>query len=143
MAQLNALTRQHTLVLDVPRQLPNVNVDGLRIAQVLTNLVDNAAKYSPRGTTITVNAVPADPFVRVTVQDEGQGIAAEERERVFEAFRRGTDRRVRDKKGAGLGLAICRGLVEAHGGRLWIEDRPGPGTAISFTLPVAAGSSGQ
>jgi signal transduction histidine kinase len=79
-----------------------------------------------------------DGFVRVDVADEGPGIPAEERAYVFEAFRRGNDGRVRQTKGAGLGLAICKGLVEAHGGHIWLHESEQPGTTISFTLPIAA-----
>ncbi|MCL5999429.1 MAG: ATP-binding protein [Chloroflexi bacterium] len=136
MAQLNAITRSHTLVIDIPAQLPGVHADGQRIAQVLTNLVDNASKYSPKHTTITVDALLDGAFVQVNVRDEGRGISPEERRYVFEAFRRGGEKSIRNKKGAGLGLAICKGLIEAHGGRLWIQERAGPGTTISFALPI-------
>jgi two-component system sensor histidine kinase KdpD len=148
--QLEALVVGRALVLDVPDGLPLVQADAQRVGQVLTNLVGNAAKYAPPGTRIAVTAgrqdagrqdagAPFAPleFVRVSVADEGPGIALEDRPFVFEAFRRGSDGHARQTKGAGLGLAICKGIVEAHGGRIWIEDREGPGTTISFTLPVA------
>jgi signal transduction histidine kinase len=74
--------------------------------------------------------------IQVSVTDQGPGIAAEDRVYIFEAFRRGSDGRSRQTKGAGLGLAICKGIVEAHGGTIWVQDLNGPGATISFTLPV-------
>ena len=139
-AQLQVLTAAHHLAILIPEDLPPVRADPQRIAQVLTNLVNNATKYSPDGTQITVSAARQGQHVRVNVADEGPGIPPEERARVFEAFHQvaGGQDRVERTKGAGLGLAICRGLVEAQYGRIWIQDRPGPGTTVSFTLPIAA-----
>jgi two-component system sensor histidine kinase KdpD len=138
--QLDALTSAHVLNIEVADNLPLVRADAQRIEQVLINLVSNAAKYSPEGTPITVTIRQEDNLVHVSVSDEGVGIAPEDRPVVFEAFRRGSDGQSRLTKGAGLGLAICKGIVEAHGGRIWIEDRAGAGTAgtvVSFTLSMA------
>jgi K+-sensing histidine kinase KdpD len=137
-AQLNMLTTRHRLVLEEPpADLPALNVDVARISQVLTNLVNNAVKYSPENTTITTSIQKLSPkFVKVRVIDEGIGIPREEHSRVFEAFRQ-LDNEKAGVQGAGLGLAICRGLIEAHGGRIWVDDHTGPGTTISFTLPIA------
>ncbi len=135
MAQLQTITRNNTLVLDIAPGLPAVVADAQRVAQVIVNLVDNAVKYSPPRTTITLSASAVDQALQIDVSDEGEGIAPEDRAHVFEAFRQ-ADKKLR-RKGAGLGLAICEGLVRAHGGRIWIQDRPGPGTTISFTLPAA------
>lgn len=132
--QLAALTPQHTLWLSIPPDLPLVMADAGRVAQILTNLVGNAVKYSPEKTTITVSAQSGNGVVQITVADQGEGIAREDRPYVFEVFRQ--LRRGTVSKGAGLGLAICKGLVEAQGGRIWIEDTA-VGTAITFTLPVA------
>jgi two-component system sensor histidine kinase KdpD len=137
MAQLQTIATHYHLLIDVPEQLPPVMADRQRVAQVVTNLVDNAAKYSPRGTEITISASASDEYVQLNVSDQGSGIPAAEREQVFEAFQRGTGESTRRTKGAGLGLAICKGLIEAHSGRIWIADQTGPGTTISFTLPVA------
>lgn len=136
-SQLHNLTNEHRLQLNVPPDLPLVNIDEQRITQVLTNLVDNAAKYSPTGTQIRVDAHSEDGFVQVDVSDEGEGIPPEDHASVFEAFRQ--IHRRPSQKGAGLGLAISKGLVEAHGGRIWIQEKPTSGTTVSFTLPVAAG----
>jgi PAS domain S-box-containing protein len=132
-AELNSLARQHPLHLDVSPALPLVLVDNQRIAQVLTNLVGNAVKYSPEGSSIRVSAWQNEHDVHVEVDDEGMGIPEAAREIVFEAFQQ-VDRQ---KRGAGLGLAICKGIVEAHGGRIWIADKQTPGTRVVFTLPIS------
>jgi two-component system sensor histidine kinase KdpD len=138
MAQLNALTINHHLVIDEsPSDLPALNVDVARISQVITNLVSNSVKYSSRNATITIIAEKlSDQFIKVSVLDEGIGIPPEARSRVFEAFQQ-LEHEKRSAKGAGLGLAICRGLIEAHGGRIWVDDHIGDGTTLSFTLPIA------
>jgi signal transduction histidine kinase len=139
--QLLALTHQHELMFDLPVDLPEVIADRQRVAQILTNLVGNAAKYSPLGTLISVSAHLTGKTVQIDVMDQGPGIPVQDRGRVFEAFRQldvKTDHRAR---GAGLGLAICKGLVQAHGGQIWIQDTTAPGTTISFTLPVVQPAS--
>ncbi|MBC7810639.1 MAG: GAF domain-containing protein [Burkholderiales bacterium] len=142
--QLESVTPEHRLSFDLPQDLPSVLADRQRIGQVLTNLAGNAAKFAPEGTTITITARRSDneglqnsaaTMVRIDVSDEGMGIPISERELVFEAFQQVVEHS--QNKGAGLGLAICRGLIEAHGGRIWIQDREGPGTTVSFTLPIA------
>jgi signal transduction histidine kinase/PAS domain-containing protein len=135
-AQMRAITLEHLLVLDIVPDLPPINVDGQRIAQVLTNLVGNAAKYSPPQSRIFISAYPVDNAIQIDVADEGIGIPAKDREHVFEAFRQLENKSSNRNRGAGLGLAICKGLVEAHGGKIWIQDRTEPGTVVSFTLPV-------
>jgi signal transduction histidine kinase/PAS domain-containing protein len=136
LVQLQALINDHELVLEIPRELPLIYADGQRIAQVLTNLVGNAAKFSPKGTQIIISTRRSGEMIQVDVADQGPGIPPQDRTRVFESFRQlenGTGSRT---KGAGLGLAICKGLIEAHGGMIWVQDRAGPGTVISFTLPL-------
>jgi signal transduction histidine kinase len=118
--------------------LPPVLADRDRIEQVLVNLLDNACKYSPPGGTIHVRvAADADGLVRVSVRDEGIGIPAAELARIGQRFYRADRARSRAEGGSGLGLAIARALVEAHGGRLWLESEEGRGTTVSFTLPAA------
>ncbi|MCL5999354.1 MAG: PAS domain S-box protein [Chloroflexi bacterium] len=136
MSQLQAITSNHTLNIHIPDDLPSIKADTQRVAQVLTNLVDNAAKYSPRRSDIAVRAFTQGDTVQVDVSDQGIGIPPEERIYIFEAFRRGEGDSNKRTKGAGL--AICKGLIEAHGGRIWIQEREGPGTTASFTLPVAS-----
>ena len=135
--QLQVITAQHVLVIGSVADLPRVNMDVQRIAQVLVNLVGNATKYSPQGTQITVSFTHrADlAMIQIDVSDQGPGIPATYRKQVFEPFVQLTSND-KARKGVGLGLSICKGLVEAHGGRIWIADKPEPGTTISFTLPT-------
>ncbi len=134
--QLKVLTVGKQLTINIPENLPPIFVDETRIAQVLVNLVHNAASYSPKGTVIDISANVCGNFVQVNVNDQGQGIPASERKRVFQAFRRGISEETGSAKGAGLGLAICKGLIEAHGGRIWIRKKASPGTTVSFTIPL-------
>lgn len=136
MAQLQMITAQHQLDLNVPIDLPALHADGDRIAQVLTNLVSNAVKFSPPHSIITVTARHLGDKVQVDVSDQGQGIAPTERRRIFEPFQQLDAQGIQRTQGAGLGLAICKGLIEAHGGRIWVQDQSGPGTTLSFTLPI-------
>jgi two-component system, OmpR family, sensor histidine kinase KdpD len=136
IAQLQALTIEHKLELDVPVKLPPIFGDELRIAQVLTNLVGNAVKYSPPQTQITISAHRAGKLVKVSVADQGPGVPQQDSIRIFEAFRQLENETSNRTKGAGLGLAICKGLIEAHGGQIWIQNHDGPGTIISFTIPI-------
>lgn len=131
--QLEMLTEQHVFRVDLEPDLPPVCADGQRIAQVLANLVSNSAKYGPPATAITISARQADNYLRIDVSDMGEGISPDQYDIVFEAFRQGDGRH----GGAGLGLAICKGLIEAHGGAIWIEKTCGPGATMAFTLPFA------
>lgn len=136
-AQLHALTLNHTLNLSIPQDLPLVMADKQRAAQVIVNLVGNAAKFSPLNTLISVNASVKQGFVQVDITDQGPGIPPSKRDVVFETF---TQLEMKDprgnNKGVGLGLAICKGIVEAHQGTIWVQESEGPGTTISFTLPI-------
>jgi signal transduction histidine kinase len=105
-----------------------------KIERVLMNLLTNALRHTPTDGAIAVRVEPLAGEVRVAVEDTGDGLDVEARERMFERFWRGD--RSRTTRGAGLGLAIARGLVEAHGGRIWAEDREGGGARVCFTLPV-------
>ncbi len=137
MPQFQAMTQKHSLSLRLPANLPPISADAKRLAQVLVNLVRNASTYAPEETEIILTARPHGGFVQVSVIDQGPGIPAADRKRVFQAFSRGVHEEEGAGKGAGLGLAICKGLVEAHGGRIWIKKQTGNGTTISFTIPLA------
>ncbi|MHB8753126.1 MAG: sensor histidine kinase [Aggregatilineales bacterium] len=137
MARLHVLTPRHHLIVNVSADLPPVMVDTERIMQVIGNLVGNATKFSPEQTSITISAFRNGSELQVTVSDEGPGIPPEERVRIFEAFRQ-IEGSGRNTKGAGLGLAICKGVVDAHGGKIWIAEKTTPGTVVSFTLPIAS-----
>ena len=130
------------LAIDIPPDLPLVMADRRRIVQVLTNLLSNAARHSSDASVIGVTAVREDIHVAVTVSDKGRGIPAESLPHLFRKFSRSRS----DEQGddTGLGLAICKGIVEAHGGRIWAEsDGPGWGARFTFTLPTVedAGNS--
>jgi two-component system sensor histidine kinase KdpD len=120
--------------VSLPDDLPLVPLDAVLLEQVLINLLENAGKYTPEGKPIEISACAEDRQVLVEVADRGPGIPKDEVENVFEKFYRLS----RDGKpgGAGLGLAICRGVVEAHGGKMWVENRDGGGAAFRFTLPI-------
>jgi len=116
----------------VPADLPLVAVDALLIERVLVNLLDNAAKHTGPGSTIRVSASNVDHAIQVEVADDGPGLPPGEEERIFEKFFRKSSHR---PVGFGLGLAICRAIVNAHGGRIWAE-RVATGASLRFTLPV-------
>ena len=115
--------------------LPSIIVDRSRMLQVLTNLVDNALKFTPRGGDIIVSCEGRDREVKFSVKDTGCGIRPEHLERIFDPF---WQARETAHFGAGLGLAIAKAIVEQHHGRIWVESSPGTGTTVSFTLPVAS-----
>jgi len=137
MAQLKTLTRHHNLVSDVPESLPPVLVNSQRSGQVLVNLVENATKYAPESTQITISACVEGDFMRISVADQGAGFAPGDVQKVFLPFYRSDDPGAPKSKGAGLGLYICQKLVEAQGGRIWIQEHEGPGAIVTFTLPLA------
>ena len=118
-------------VADEVPEVPEVPMDVVQIDQVLTNLIENASKFTPPGSPISLLAVGGRHAVRVTVADRGPGIAKEDRLRMLEPFERGDT----SDSGTGLGLAICNAIVVAHGGRMWISDNPQGGAAFTFELP--------
>jgi PAS domain S-box-containing protein len=131
----------HHFLHDFPAQPMMADVDPKRIEQVLRNLLSNAIKYSPDGGEITVRGRrDAGQFALIWVSDQGIGIPQEDLERVFERFYRVENEVTERVRGAGLGLAVCHSLVEAHGGRIWAESTPGSGSTFYFTLPVDEGS---
>lgn len=137
LKDLQAITRQHNLVINIPNSLPDVIADPQRCGQVLVNLVENATKYAPTGTLICISAHSYENFVEFSVADQGPGISPNERENIFEPFYRIGNKATAKAKGAGLGLTICRKLIEGQGGRIWIAESAEPGAIINFTLPLA------
>ncbi len=117
--------------------LPPVNIDFLRIKQVLLNLLQNAIVHTPAGGSITIGAARQDDMVEISITDSGEGIPAEELENIFERFHRVDKSRSRQTGGTGLGLTIAKSLVEAHKGKISVQSEPGRGSRFSFTLPVA------
>jgi two-component system, OmpR family, sensor histidine kinase KdpD len=134
---INRLENQlqnRSVMTKLPDDLPPVQVDSVLIEQVLTNLVENAVKYTEPNTPITLSAWADDKEVTVEVADQGVGLPAGEEERIFDKFYRA--QHVATARGVGLGLTICRGIIEAHGGRIWAMNRSEGGAAFRFTLPL-------
>ena len=134
---LGARLGGYTLTVDVPPDLPVVEADPVALEQVLRNLLENGVQHSPRGERVEVTADARGAEVLVSVLDRGDGISPGDLDWVFEPFYRAPARVRSGAQGAGLGLAVCRRLVEMHGGRIWAENRPGGGAAFRFTLPLA------
>lgn len=124
----------HTLTTKIAPNLPLMQVDEILIQQVLVNLLENAIKYTPTQTEIELAAMPYENQVLISVADRGPGIPQENHKRIFEKFFRGA---TSTTTGAGLGLAICGGIIEAHGGKIWVENRPGGGSIFKFTVPAS------
>jgi two-component system sensor histidine kinase KdpD len=133
-ARLVPRTRNHPLTITVEPDLPLLRFDYVEIAQVLVNLIENAVNYTPDGTPIVVAAHQIPGAVEISVHDDGPGIPPEHQLRLFDKFYRAYAATA--APGAGIGLAISKGLVEAHGGRIWVESDPGSGTTFRFTLPL-------
>ena len=129
----------HRFEIDLPKVLPPVHADELRLERILHNLLENAVKYSPDGSKITVSARVEDDHMVIGVSDEGVGISLHDQTKLFSPFERLAAQKLRGVKGIGLGLVVCRRLVEAHGGRIWVESEPGRGSTFYFTLPLKDG----
>ena len=134
LARLDTQLAGHVVRVELPADLPAVYVDAPLITQVLANLLENAAKHTPRGTHIVISAGQDAGIVQVVVDDTGPGLPAGDPEQLFAKFQRGRDES--NSGGAGLGLAICRSIVNAHGGTISAMQRPGGGARFVFTLPT-------
>jgi two-component system, OmpR family, sensor histidine kinase KdpD len=138
LGRMQPLLQGRAIHTDLPDDLPPVELDYLQIDQVLTNLLENAVRYTPAGTPIDMAVRLERDEVVVSVADRGPGIPQADLERVFDKFYRVMETEIKSTRvtGSGLGLAVCRGLVEAHGGRIWAENREGGGAVFRFTLPL-------
>jgi two-component system sensor histidine kinase KdpD len=139
LAQAEPLTRHHQIAVAAAEELPVVRVDARAVAEVIYTLLDNASKYAPRETLIRIEADRiADDVIEIAVEDEGPGISSDMRDLVFERFYRAPGNQSPDRAGGiGMGLAIAKGIVEAHGGKIRIEDgKSERGTRVTFTVPV-------
>jgi two-component system, OmpR family, phosphate regulon sensor histidine kinase PhoR len=136
-ARLSPQTERQRLVitLDLAPELPDIQADGVSIMHVLTNILDNAIKFTPAGGHITVGTKTAGGEVIVSVTDSGIGISPEDLSHIFERFYKADKSRA--GKGTGLGLAIAKHTVLAHGGHIWAESQPGKGSVFSFNLPMS------
>lgn len=133
---LQALASRHDLRIEMEQPLPLVLADVERVRQVVLNIVGNAVKFTPHQKVIEVSVRALENRVQFDIADQGVGIPPQERDTIFQAFYQAATNG-HYSKGAGLGLAICKGIVEAHGGKIWLGDKAEPGTLISFTLPAA------
>jgi two-component system sensor histidine kinase KdpD len=124
--------KERPLELKIPPDLPIIPIDTLLIEQVLSNLMENAVRHTPTGTPVEITVAPQESAVMIEIADRGSGIPAHEEESIFNKFTRSTNTRM----GAGIGLSICRAIIEAHGGRIWVENRAGGGAAFKFLIPV-------
>jgi len=136
VAEAKVRTPSHEIVLTPTNRLPMVDIDAKRIRQVLDNIIDNAVKYSSKGTRVVVEAQRVGQELRISVADQGIGIPSDELERVFDRMYRIEQRLTPEIGGVGLGLPICKGLVEAHGGRIWVESEVDKGSIFYFALPI-------
>lgn len=135
---INKIKRQapsHKFVTFFPDGPLSINADQLRVERILYNLLDNATKYSPAGSRIRVSATSEPERLVISVSDKGRGISLDEQSRLFSPFQRLENNRTDRVRGAGLGLMVCRRLVEAHGGEIWISSRQGKGSTFFFSLP--------
>jgi signal transduction histidine kinase len=129
-----AKERQIEMFQETPLSLA-VTADEGKLTRVISNLLSNAIKFTPKEGRIVVSAAAQKQSIQVSIQDTGEGIAPDELEKVFQKFYQVEKRRLGRKTGTGLGLPLCRKLVDAHGGRIWVESQPGKGSKFIFTLP--------
>jgi PAS domain S-box-containing protein len=133
-----ASKRGQSLILSMPASLPPVRADASRLQQVVTNLISNALKYTPVGGTIKLKARPKDDNLVIEIRDTGPGIAKEDQKSLFEPYHQNG---IRSLSGLGMGLALCKILVELHEGRIWVRSRAGKGSTFGFSLPLAGGDT--
>jgi signal transduction histidine kinase len=136
VAEFQVMTREHQFRTALPDSLPMVLADLRRIHQVLRNLLENAVKYSPGGGPILVAVEMLKGEVQIAVSDEGLGIEPQHLQHVFDRFYQADSASTRKVGGAGLGLSICKAIVQAHGGRIWATSQPGAGSTFTFSLPL-------
>ncbi|MBL8062566.1 MAG: HAMP domain-containing protein [Anaerolineales bacterium] len=127
--------KKQTLTLEIPEGLPKAWCDRTRLAQILTNLVSNANKYTPEGGEVNIEAIQMENMIQITVRDNGLGMTPEDQQQLFSKFFRSADEKVREAPGTGLGLSITKNLIEMHGGRIWFESEFRQGTRFYFTIP--------
>jgi len=134
LGSLQEKLKDHDVELQLAPDLPAIHVDAVLIEQVFTNLLDNAAKYTPAGTSVVVSAIVDGEYLRIRVEDEGPGLPAGDPARLFDKFQRGHPEE--SVVGVGLGLAICQAIIRAHGGEIGAQRRDGAGARFEFTLPI-------
>jgi signal transduction histidine kinase len=136
-AQFRMMTHAHEIRLNVPPALPRVMVDPRRARQVLRNLLENAIKYSPEGGPVTISAQVTDGSIQTSVADRGIGIEPKQLDHIFDRFYQVDSASTRKVGGSGLGLSICKAIIQVHNGEIWVESQAGSGSTFHFTLPLA------
>jgi signal transduction histidine kinase len=139
MVEFTALANDNNVIIrnDIPNHLPNIRVDQDKLIRIITNLVDNAIKFSPEGGHVIISAeVETSQFLIIKVTDSGPGVPPDYREKIFERFVQVPGQQSR-RRGTGLGLAFCQLTVEAHGGRIWVDSNPEGGSIFKFSMPIA------
>jgi PAS domain S-box-containing protein len=140
LSKIKQQAPSHRFVTSIPDKLPSINVDPLRIERILYNLLDNAAKYSTPGSQVKVSVNAEPERLVIGISDHGKGLSSSEQARIFGPFQRLENGRPDQARGAGLGLMVCRRLVEAHGGEIWVESKKGRGSTFFFSLPRRKGA---
>lgn len=135
---MGSLAAERGLDIEVEGEGGEVRVDGMRVEQVVTNLLSNAVRYADAGSAVDVSVWRSSTEAGVTVRDHGPGVPTEILPKIFERFVKADAPRSDTGGGSGLGLAICREIVEAHGGRMWVDSTLGRGSEFSFAIPVGA-----
>ena len=135
LRHINRHSREHRILATSSDELLLAHIDAKLIVQVIINLVDNAIKYTPAGSCVVIHTDKQDGWVQVSVSDDGAGIPDEQKRRVFDMFYSGANRIADSRRSLGLGLALCKTIVTAHGGRIWVSDRVPHGAVFTFTLP--------
>jgi len=142
LESVRGFAEEHGVKLETAPGDAMFEADGDRIVQVLVNLVSNAVKFSPVGSTVSLSAVGSDRYLEFRVTDQGRGIPAAERHAIFERFRQVEVADGREKAGIGLGLAICKAIVAQHGGEIGVDSEEGKGSTFWFRIPVQHASAG-
>jgi PAS domain S-box-containing protein len=141
VVRFQLVTHHHQFDVHLPPIVPPVLADPRRTRQVLRNLVENAVKYSPEGGPVTISAQVETDHVQISVADQGIGIEPQRLQHIFERFYQVDSASTRRVGGSGLGLSICKAIVEAHLGSIWVESQPGQGSTFHFTLPLASSAN--
>jgi two-component system sensor histidine kinase KdpD len=136
LSRLDEALADRVVNIQLPDEVPFVPIDSVLIEQVFINLLENAIKYTPVNSPIDLSASTDNKTVTISIADRGPGLPPGDEQRIFEKFYRASAPAARNGSGVGLGLTICRGIVEAHGGRIWAENRSGGGAVFRFTLPI-------
>jgi len=128
--------KRQSITMDIPAEMPKTWCDRNRLAQILTNLISNANKYTPEDGAVIVQAIQVENFIQIKIQDNGFGMTPEDQANLFSNFFRSADDKVREAPGTGLGLSITKNLIELQGGKIWFESEYRKGTAFFFTIPI-------